>query len=75
MATSLRRQELLRGKILHYLSLIFPTPATLPLLQGELDIIGYAVPVDELNFHLAYLSEKGMVGLPADDGIYLEPRA
>jgi len=103
MSTSLRKGELVRGKILHYLSLIYPNAATLPLLQGELDMLGYPVPTDELTFHLAYLTEKGLVALenqhggksprkitlvrataqgidyyegrlPADEGIYLEPR-
>jgi hypothetical protein len=112
MAT--REKELVRGKILHYLALVYPQPVTLPLLQGELDLFGYPVPMDELNFHLAYLTEKGLVGLenpsavrqptdrevrqptdrrrvtlvkitakgidyydgrlPAEEGIYLEPR-
>jgi hypothetical protein len=104
MAT--RRKEIIRGKILHYLALVYPQPVTLPLLQGELDLFGYPVPMDELNFHLAYLTEKGLVALenpsavrqptdrrrvtlvkitakgidyydgrlPAEEGIYLEPR-
>lgn len=63
MTTTLRRKELVRGRILTYLALIYPQSATLPLLQGELDIFGYAVPVDELNFHVAYLGEKGLVGV------------
>ncbi len=103
MTTSLRQKEIIRGKILHYLALIYPTAATLPLLQGELDIAGYPVPLEELSFHIAYLAEKGLVSvegvrgpysqrninlvkitargidlmdgrLPADDGIYLEPK-
>jgi len=108
MAT--REKELIRGKILHYLALVYPQPVTLPLLQGELDLFGYPVPMDELNFHLAYLAEKGLVALedagqparpggaaragrkvplvritakgidyydgrlPAEEGIYLEPK-
>jgi hypothetical protein len=101
MAT--REKELVRGKILHYLALVYPQPVTLPLLQGELDLFGYPVPMDELNFHLAYLTEKGLVALedagsvqprrkvalvkitakgidyydgrlPAEEGIYLEPK-
>jgi hypothetical protein len=103
MALSLRRGEVVRGKILYYLVLIYPQPATMPLLQGELDIFGYPVLLDQLTFHLAYLAEKGFVSLeqargpqerqkitlvritakgidyydgrlPADEGIYLEPR-
>ena len=103
MSTSIRQKEIIRGKVLHYLALIYPQAATLPLLQGELDIFGYPVLLEELNFHIAYLAEKGLVGLesvrgphshrkislvkitakgidyydgrlPADDGIYLEPR-
>jgi len=103
MAASIRHKEIIRGKILYYLGLIYPQSATLPLLQGELDIIGYAVPVEELNFHIAYLAEKGLVAvehvrgphsrreiplvkitaqgidyfdgrLPADEGVYVEPR-
>lgn len=103
MALNLRKGEVVRGKILYYLKLIYPKPATLPLLQGELDIFGYPVPIEELNFHLAYLAEKELVvteahrgpqerqkitlvkitakgidlyegRLPADGGVYLEPR-
>jgi hypothetical protein len=101
MAT--REKELVRGKILHYLALVYPQPVTLPLLQGELDLFGYPVPMDELNFHLAYLTEKGLVALedagsvqprrkvalvkitakgidyydgrlPAEEGVYVEPK-
>ena len=103
MALNLRRGEVVRGKILYYLILIYPQPATLPLLQGQLDIFGYSVLLDQLTFHLAYLAEKGFVSLeqargpqgrqkitlvritakgidyydgrlPADEGVYLEPR-
>jgi len=99
----MRRKEIIRGKILYYLALIYPQPATLPLLQGELDLFGYPVLMEELNFHLAYLAEKGLVSLenqgglqprrkvtlvkitakgidyhdgrlPADDGVYVEPK-
>jgi len=110
MAT--RQKELIRGKILYYLALIYPQAATLPLLQGELDLFGYPVPMNELNFHLAYLAEKELVSLenpsagrtagpsadgqprrkvtlvkitakgidyqdgrlPADEGVYVEPK-
>ena len=101
MAT--REKELVRGKILHYLALVYPQPVTLPLLQGELDLFGYPVPMDELTFHLAYLAEKGLVALedagsvqprrkvalvkitakgidyydgrlPAEEGVYVEPK-
>lgn len=61
MTSSLRQKEIVRGKILYYLKLIYPQPATLPLLQGELDIFGYPVPIDDLDFHVAYLAEKGLV--------------
>jgi hypothetical protein len=103
MAATVRHKEIIRGKILYYLALIYPQAATLPLLQGELDIFGYPVPLEELNFHIAYLAEKGLVAvervrgprarreiplvkitaqgidyfdgrLPADEGIYVEPR-
>jgi hypothetical protein len=57
------QKEIIRGKILYYLALIAPQAATLPLLQGELDLFGYPVPMDELTFHLAYLSEKGFVSI------------
>ena len=104
MIVSLRGKEIVRGKILHYLALIYPSQATLPLLQGELDIFGYPVPLEELRFHVAYLAEKGLAAvqevrgpvvgrkiplvkittqgidtydgrLPADPGVYLEPRS
>lgn len=61
MTSSLRQKEIVRGKLLYYLKLIYPRAATLPLLQGELDIFGYPVPIDELDFHVAYLAEKGLV--------------
>jgi hypothetical protein len=61
MTGTLRQKEIVRGKILYYLKLIYPQAATLPLLQGELDIFGYAVPMEELDFHVAYLAEKGLV--------------
>jgi len=63
MNMSLRQKELIRGKILYYLALIYPQPATLPLLQGELDFFGYPLPLEELSFHVAYLAEKGLVSL------------
>jgi len=103
MTRDVRQKEVIRGKVLHYLSLIYPQAATLPLLQGELDIFGYPVPMEDLNFHIAYLAEKGLVSveqvrgphsarkialvkitakgidyydgrLPADEGVYVEPR-
>jgi hypothetical protein len=103
MTTNLRQKEVVRGKVLYYLALIYPQPATLPLLQGELDIFGYPVALEQLNFHVAYLAEKGLVSverkrgpksrheitlvkitargidyhdgrLPADEGVYVEPK-
>ena len=63
MTSSVRQKEIIRGKILYYLKLIYPQSATLPLLQGELDIFGYPVPLDDLDFHVAYLAEKGLVNV------------
>ena len=63
MTSSLRQKEIVRGKIIYYLKLIYPQSATLPLLQGELDIFGYPVPIDDLDFHVAYLAEKGLVNV------------
>ena len=63
MPSTLRHQEFLRGKILYYLSLIYPRTATLPLLQGELDICGYPVTLEELQFHIAYLVDKGFAAV------------
>ena len=68
MHTSLRQKEVVRGKILYYLALIFPQPAALQLLQGELDFFGYPVPLDELSFHVAYLQEKGLVAIEPAEG-------
>ena len=65
-------KELIRGKILYYLALVYPQAVTLPLLQGELDLFGYPVPTDELKFHVAYLEEKGMVSVEEPGG--LQPR-
>jgi hypothetical protein len=61
MSSNVRQKEVIRGKILYYLALIYPQAATLPLLQGELDIFGYSVPMEELSFHIAYLAEKGLI--------------
>lgn len=63
MMSTLRQKEIVRGKILYYLKLIYPQSATLPLLQGELDIFGYPVPIEDLEFHVAYLAEKGLINL------------
>ena len=63
MVINLREKEVVRGKILYYLALIYPQAATLPLLQGELDIFGYPVTMEQLNFHIAYLAEKGFVSV------------
>ena len=63
MKTTLRHKEIIRGKILYYLALIYPHTATLPLLQAELDIFGFPVTTDQLTFHLAYLDEKGFVAV------------
>ena len=68
MTSTLRQMEIVRGKILYYLKLIYPQSATLPLLQGELDIFGYPVPMEDLEFHVAYLSEKGLVNLESVRG-------
>jgi hypothetical protein len=55
------QKEAVRGKILYYLALIYPEPATLPLLQGDLNLLGYPMPMYDLNFYLAYLQIKGLV--------------
>ncbi|MBI4164722.1 MAG: hypothetical protein HY508_03190 [Acidobacteria bacterium] len=67
-----RQKDVVRGKILYYLALVYPQAVTLPLLQGELDLFGYPVPMEELRFHLAYLSEKGFVAI--EDAASLQPR-
>ena len=63
MSATIRQSEIIRGKLLYYLSLIYPQAATLPLLQGELDIFGYPVPTEELNRMIAYLAEKHLVSI------------
>ena len=63
MKNDIRHKELIRGKILYYLALVYPHATSLPLLQGELDIFGYPVPMDDINFHVAYLAEKGFVAV------------
>lgn len=68
MNITLRHKELIRGKVLYYLALIYPQSATLPLLQGELDFFGYPVPLEELGFHVAYLAEKGLVSVEGARG-------
>jgi hypothetical protein len=60
MATTVRNKELIRGKILYYLTMIYPRAATLPLLQGELDMFGYPIPMEDLQLHVTYLIEKGL---------------
>jgi len=60
MATTVRNKELIRGKILYYLTIIYPRSATLLLLQGELDMFGYPISMDDLRFHVSYLIEKGL---------------
>jgi hypothetical protein len=67
---SLRQKELVRGKMLFYLNLIYPQTATLPLLQAEMDYFGYPIPLEELSFHVAYLEEKGMVQIEGVRGLY-----
>ena len=61
MRTDIHKKEIIRGKIIYYLSLVYPHPTTLTMLQGELDIFGYPVPIDDMNFHVAYLAEKGLI--------------
>ena len=68
MKGDLRKRELIRGKILYYLSLVYPHPTSLSMLQGELDIFGIPVPMDEMDYHVAYLSEKGFVALEQGRG-------
>jgi hypothetical protein len=70
MATSLRQKELVRGKTLYYLHLIYPQQATMQLLQAELDYFGYPIPIEELSFHVAYLQEKGFVEVETVRGPY-----
>jgi hypothetical protein len=68
MVYSVRQKEIVRGKILSYLALIYPKPAMPSLLQGELDIFGYPVAMEELDFHVAYLAEKGFLSLTKQRG-------
>ena len=68
--TLLRQKELIRGKILFYLNLIYPQTATMPLLQAEMDYFGYPIPLEELTFHIAYLTEKGLVQAEGVRGTY-----
>jgi hypothetical protein len=68
MTNNLRQEEVVRGKILYYLALIYPQPATLPLLQGELDIFGYPVTSEQVNYHVSYLAEKGLVSVECKRG-------
>src|SRR2546428_2646173 len=72
MPASVRHKEVIRGKILYYLALIYPRAATLPLLQADLDIFGFPVPSDELSYHVAYLVEKGLAS--ADESRAPVPR-
>ena len=70
--TSLRQKELVRGKMLSYLKLIYPQTATLQLLQAEMDYFGYPIPLDELSFHVAYLAEKELVKVEGVRGPFVQ---
>jgi hypothetical protein len=70
MKSDPRQKEVIRGKILQYLALIYPRAATLALLQGELDIFGFSLPMEELNFHVAYLAEKKLAAVESPTGPY-----
>jgi len=70
MTTSLRQKELVRGKVLYYLHLIYPQQSTMQLLQAELDYFGYPVPIEELSFHVAYLQDKKLVEVETVRGPY-----
>jgi hypothetical protein len=70
MPTSLRQKELIRGKALYYLHLIYPQQATMQLLQAELDYFGYPIPIEELSFHIAYLADKKLVEIETVRGPY-----
>jgi len=72
MKNSVRSKEFIRGKILYYLSLVFPHSSSMPLLQGELDLFGYPVPMEDLEYHVAYLKEKGYVAVDQVRGPRLE---
>jgi hypothetical protein len=72
MKSDVRQKEIIRGKILQYLALIYPRAATLALLQGELDIFGFPLPMDELNFHIAYLAEKKLVAVESSTGPHFQ---
>lgn len=63
MPGEMRGKQIIRGKILYYLKLIYPQSATLPLLQGELEIFGYPASIDDLEFDVAYLAERGLVAV------------
>jgi hypothetical protein len=63
MSNDVRHKEMIRGKILFYLALVYPHATSMSMLQGELDLFGYPVPMDDMNFHVAYLAEKGFVGV------------
>jgi len=56
----------IRGNILYYLYLIYPRSISLTRLQGDLDSQGCPVPMCELDFHAAYLAEKGFVHTSAN---------
>jgi hypothetical protein len=68
MTTSARHNEIVRGKILQYLGMIYPQPATPLLLQGELDLLGYSLSLDEINFQVTYLAEKELVSVGSGKG-------
>ncbi len=65
---TIRRQEVIRGRLLYYLALLYPQAATLTLLQGEMDLVGYPMMADDLRFHVAYLAEKGLVSVERQRG-------
>jgi hypothetical protein len=56
-------QDVERGELLRYLSLVYPQAATPRALLHHLDYSGVSVTDGELDFHLRYLAEKGYLDI------------
>jgi hypothetical protein len=68
------RHEVERGHILRYLCLIGMKAATPRLVREFLYRRGYATSREGMEFHLNYLSEKGLVELEVQPGTIDAPQ-
>lgn len=60
-------REVTRGEVLRQLAEFYPKWVTRRSLLNLLDLAGYAVLDEDLDFHLAYLSGKRLLEFKVDD--------